>query len=177
MMFDVADIASLETGGQLDEVILHEMAHVLGFGTLWNYGSWSFQQGTCSVDPYFDGSGAIAAFNAAGGSGRTGTKVPVENTGGSGTICSHWRETVHNTELMTGWLDGGVNNPLSAITIASFGDMGYTVDMGQAEAYTVHDPAAALRAPTDFSNKIFLHELPPPKPIFINPDGTIVRRE
>ena len=36
MRFDIADLASLEASGQLDEVVLHEMGHVLGFGSLWD---------------------------------------------------------------------------------------------------------------------------------------------
>ena len=35
MRFDTADLASLEGGGQLDEVVLHEMGHVIGIGSLW----------------------------------------------------------------------------------------------------------------------------------------------
>ncbi|MEM0982580.1 MAG: hypothetical protein AAGI17_01375, partial [Planctomycetota bacterium] len=35
MTFDSADVAALEAAGTFDEVILHEMGHVLGVGTLW----------------------------------------------------------------------------------------------------------------------------------------------
>ena len=35
MVFDVADLASLETGGDLRSLVVHEIAHVLGFGSLW----------------------------------------------------------------------------------------------------------------------------------------------
>jgi len=37
MEFDSADIGDLETNGALYDVILHEMAHVIGFGTLWTH--------------------------------------------------------------------------------------------------------------------------------------------
>lgn len=36
MQFDTADLAALEASGQLQDTILHEMAHVLGFGTIWS---------------------------------------------------------------------------------------------------------------------------------------------
>src|SRR6185503_13889867 len=36
MEFDSADVASMESGGTLVGVILHEMGHVLGFGTIWD---------------------------------------------------------------------------------------------------------------------------------------------
>jgi hypothetical protein len=35
MQFDTADLAMLEADGFLSSVVLHEMGHVLGFGTLW----------------------------------------------------------------------------------------------------------------------------------------------
>ncbi|MFC1575104.1 leishmanolysin-related zinc metalloendopeptidase, partial [Gemmatimonadota bacterium] len=174
MRLDVDDINSMLASGMLQDVIIHEMGHILGIGTFWNTGSNSFLVGDGTSDPYFNGPNAIAAFNALGGSGRTGTKVPVEALGGSGTAYSHWRESVHNNELMTGWISPpGVPNPLSGITVGSLQDMGYVVDMGAADSYFVPFPGAALLF--DNSAKIFLRELPPPKPIPIGMDG-IIRR-
>jgi adhesin/invasin len=165
MRFDLADVNDLEASGLLDDVIVHEMGHVLGFGSLWNASSNAFLVGAGGADPYFNGAAAIAAFDAAGGAARTDPKVPVENTGGPGTRDGHWRESVHNSELMTGWIEaGGVTNPLSAITIASFADMGYVVNMGAADPYLLFDP---LGAPPQGPprRRIFIKELPPPTPI------------
>ena len=146
MRFDTADLAGLETAGSFANVILHEMGHVLGIGTLWN--SKSLLQNASSAsnkqDTFFSGTNAVAAFNAVGGSTYTGgQKVPVENcvTGvptscGSGTINSHWREAVLRTELMTGYLNSG-ENPLSALTIASLKDLGYVVDETKADFFFV----------------------------------------
>ena len=64
------------------------------------------------------------------------TSVPVENTGGSGTADAHWRESVFGNELMTGWLNSGITNPLSRITVASMADLGYQVNMNAADSYT-----------------------------------------
>ncbi len=181
MRFDAADIDALEAGGSLFEVIVHEMGHVLGFGTLWdrvnvNPASWDLLQDAGTADPYFNGANAIAAFDAAGGSGRTaGPKVPVENTGGSGTVDSHWRETVFLSELMTGWINTGSPNPLSAITIASLQDMGYQVNMAAADAYSVFNAQGTLRI--DEGERIFLKELPPPTPIVLDKHGNVIRRE
>jgi hypothetical protein len=36
MSFDTADLDRMEADGCLQDVILHEMGHVLGFGTLWS---------------------------------------------------------------------------------------------------------------------------------------------
>ncbi|MEY9156351.1 leishmanolysin [Bradyrhizobium japonicum] len=41
--------------------------------------------------------------------------VPVENTGGEGTVDSHWRDTVFGAELMTGFVNQG-GNPMSRVT-------------------------------------------------------------
>jgi hypothetical protein len=41
-----------------------------------------------------------------------------------------------NNELMTGFIDQGAN-PLSRVTIASFGDLGYQVDLSAADPYTL----------------------------------------
>jgi len=146
MRFDTADLANLENAGSFANVILHEMGHVLGIGTLWN--SKSLLQNASSTsnkqDTFFSGANAVTAFNAVGGNTYTGgQKVPVENcvTGvptscGSGTINSHWREAVLRTELMTGYLNSG-DNPLSVLTIASLKDIGYVVDETKADFFFV----------------------------------------
>ena len=151
MEFDIEDLEDLDGDGLLEEVILHEMGHVLGIGIapgvglLWDGFLVPSDCSATSVDPYFNGAYAQAAFNAAGGTGYTGNKVPVEDTGLEGTICGHWRESVFDTELMTGWING-VTNPLSAITVASLADIGYTVDASGADSYTLPSPTAmALR--------------------------------
>ena len=53
-----------------------------------------------------------------------------------GSRDGHWRESVLEGELMTSRLEFS-SNPLSAITIQSMADMGYTVDATQAVAYTL----------------------------------------
>ncbi len=139
MTFDSADLAALEADGSLDDVIAHEMGHVLGIGTLWDPKGLIAGAGT--ADPTFTGAGAVAEYATLGGSGN----VPVENTGGPGTAEGHWRETTFATELMSGFIsDAG--NPLSRMTAASLGALGYQVDLDAAEAYTL--PAAAPAAAT-----------------------------
>lgn len=171
MRFDEADLADMEASGILQDVIIHEMGHVLGIGTYWNGPSGSPNSNSFLIneggpDPYFNGVNAISAFDNAGGAGRVGSKVPVENTGGQGTQDSHWRETVHNNELMTGWIEpAGTPNPLSIITVGSLADLGYTVDMSAADPYTIPNPNAAPSLQAETEGKIFLKELPPPTPI------------
>ncbi len=137
MRFDTADLANLESNGLLDEVILHEMGHVLGIGTMWPaHGLLADAIGSGGTDPHFTGTGALAAFNSVGGSTYVGNKVPVEDTGGPGTRDGHWRESVFDTELMTGWIDFGTNQ-LSLVTLRSLDDMGYVIDAGHADSYSL----------------------------------------
>ena len=129
MQFDDADIARLEAEGSFADVILHEMAHVLGFGTLWSRNGLIAASGT--NDPRFTGRAAAREFAAL--LPDDGPFVPIANTGGIGTREGHWRELVFGDELLTGFLSGA-NRPLSRMSIASFEDLGYQVD------YTTADP-------------------------------------
>jgi hypothetical protein len=138
MQFDVADLNALEASGRLGAVILHEMGHVLGIGTLWSHLGLLKDPSTAAapLDTYFTGAGAIAGFNAIGGNTYTGgQKVPVENTGGAGTMNGHWRESVLQNELMTGFLNSNVANPLSVLTARSLADLGYAVDPAAADPF------------------------------------------
>ncbi|MGC6426082.1 MAG: PEP-CTERM sorting domain-containing protein [Akkermansiaceae bacterium] len=140
MTFDSADTANLETAGTFDDVILHEMGHVLGIGTLWSSSAVGIPG---RQELYVDGSGqytgaaGVAAYNAE--FAQSGAFVPVELAGGPGTANGHWNEVDGGAgltgivsmitgqdlrdELMTGWL----NAPLfmSNLTIASMQDIGY----------------------------------------------------
>lgn len=131
MQFDTADLTNLESNGTLSTVILHEMAHVMGFGTLWNLNN-VYVDGTGQ----YTGANALAAyrteFNLPGAA-----FVPVELGGSSGTANGHWDEVdggAGNTgrvsslgdmrfEIMTGWL----NSPsyISKTTVQSFVDIGF----------------------------------------------------
>ncbi len=62
MQFDTADAVNYLSKGLWDDIVTHEMMHVLGFGTLWNYG----------VNPLvptagqYIGAQGLAAYQAAG---------------------------------------------------------------------------------------------------------------
>ena len=60
MRFDTADVADLEVDGQLETVILHEMGHVLGIGTVWGLRV----SGRGTSDPVFTGLAARGAWDA-----------------------------------------------------------------------------------------------------------------
>ncbi|MFV2007950.1 MAG: CARDB domain-containing protein, partial [Longimicrobiales bacterium] len=145
MSFDEADLDRLAADGRLTKVILHEMGHVLGIGSLWSMLEMVINPSLpnfSGADTYFRGRLAIAAFDAAGGTAYTGKKVPIENQLGPGSGDVHWRESVMKTELMTPILDGGPSAPLSAISAESLADMGYLVDSARADPFTLTFPAA-----------------------------------
>jgi hypothetical protein len=133
MAFDIADLADMEQQGTLNDVITHEMGHVLGIGTIWV--NKHLLKGASTNNPTFSGQTAMQEYGKLRPSGAP-APVPVENTGGSGTRNSHWRETVFRNELMTGFV-GAAGNPLSSITVGSLKDLGYVVDMKAAEPYSL----------------------------------------
>ena len=118
MEFDTHDVNWLESTGQLLDVIVHEMAHVMGFGTLWEWngvyvngsGQYTGASGLAAYQLEFD---PMASF------------VPVELGGGPGTANGHWDEgwAGGSNALMTGYL--GASNVITDTTVASFIDIGY----------------------------------------------------
>jgi hypothetical protein len=155
MQFDSDDLPYLQSGGRLQDVVQHEMLHVIGVGTLWDQTMPSLITGAGTLDPRFTGSLGGQACLAAGGTSLCTAGVAVENCidiSGceAGTQDSHWREGTStlpgfHTELMTGYAEApGVPMPLSNITVQSLGDLGYAVNSLAADAYSV--PSPSLRA-------------------------------
>ncbi|HEU4828369.1 MAG TPA: leishmanolysin-related zinc metalloendopeptidase [Gemmatimonadales bacterium] len=165
ILLDAADVASLESNGRLQDVILHEMAHTLGFGSeIWS--RLGLLTGAGTANPIFTGAFAVSAYHSIGGAGT----VPVENTGGGGTADSHWRETVFSSELMTGFLNIG-SNPLTVVTIGSLQDLGYDVDYGTAETFGF-GPSFRRDVPETVRQ---LREVPLGRPVIVvRQDGTVV---
>lgn len=135
MSFDTADLRSMEKDGTLNDVITHEMGHVLGIGTVWTHKR--LLRGEGGRNPTFTGAAAMNEYRTlrAGGALKA---VPVEATGGEGTRDSHWRETIFVNELMSGFVESK-GNPLSRMTVASLQDMGYRVNLAAAEPYALPD--------------------------------------
>ena len=170
MRLDGADLTDLEANGLLVPVITHEMGHVLGIGTLWaDQGLLADASLSGGSDPHFTGTHALDAFALAGGASYTGAKVPVEDQGGPGTADAHWRESVFDNELMTGYVNFGTNL-LSAVTIGSLWDNGYDIDLSKADAFTI---MSLLRSSS--SRTIKLHDDIMRGPIkIINKRGQVV---
>ena len=135
---------------------VHEIGHALGFawqilddnGLLSGGKRDFFLFDMINIDVNFTGRRAITAFNNAGGLNYTGDKVPIENNADYGTQRSHWRYLVFDprpyiqeyqpqfirpSELMVGL--SHLNRSLSAITVQALADLGYQVDISQADPY------------------------------------------
>jgi hypothetical protein len=138
--FDSADWEWMVTNNILESVILHEMGHILGIGSLWGW-LGLLNPGNCRDQTVFPLTGPVSpAPFYRGAFGNTSLPlvdptnfrnlgaVPIEDSGGAGTRCAHWEESIYRQELMSGFVS--VNgNPLSYTTALSLIDLGYTIDL------------------------------------------------
>jgi len=119
------------------DAITHELGHALGIGLYWN--ADSVAGATSPVDFFLDGTVYTlgqAAYNAI--TSQTRSKMPLENTGSSGTASAHWEDSFRpasaagslgvsypglSNELMVGYI---VNNMvMSRLTLKTLVDFGY----------------------------------------------------
>lgn len=132
LQLDSTDVDILESQGTLDNMVTHELGHVLGFGTLWSSSGRTLLSGSGGIDPFFTGTTARAQF-AQLFSIYAGNAVPVENTGDVNSRDSHWRHSVFNTELMQGFSYSDM--PMSRVTVGAMADIGYTVNLNNADPF------------------------------------------
>lgn len=171
MRLDAADLATFPQA-RLDQLILHETLHVIGFGTVWSDESNDLLSGVGTDDARFLGTAARdACRDQNGGVVTCANTVPVHSEDGVGSAYSHWRESTFGNELMTPFLQAGAA-PLSAMSMRALQDMGYQVSASSADAYVV---AAGLRA-EDASATAPAIALPEPtRPRYkLGPSGTLV---
>ena len=110
---------------KLDDLIMHEVGHVLGIGSVWSRGPLSgYVVGdTNSADPIFVGPRTLTAFARLGGSEAfTGRRVPLEVR-----FLGHWRASAFAGELMAPSLSVAPQ-PTSAVTVAALRDIGWNVE-------------------------------------------------
>lgn len=184
MFFDIADLDSMEASGQLEETIVHEMAHVIGFGTIWEHLGLLQDPARSgrSANTHFTGAAAKAAFDEIRGNNYPDSDlVPVQHQGGEGVWNGHWRELVFRSELMTPFPDRGLN-PMSVVSLASFVDIGYPeVDYSVADEFMLPPPqyaaeaaaeveAGAPRTTIDFGKETLLMPL-----MVVDRDGNVVQ--
>jgi hypothetical protein len=159
MTFDIADVPALEAAGTFADVILHEMAHVIGIGTLWSsaaVGIPGFQEFYVPGIGHYTGATGLAAYQQEFVGRGAATFVPVELFGGPGTADAHWNEVNGGAGLtgivrvsdgrdvrdmlMTGWLNASTF--ISDTTLGSFEDLGYNTTLSLAGA--IPEPSTAI---------------------------------
>ncbi len=118
---DMADAAS----SQLVTILTHEIGHALGFTSV-------SQMMKLASGVQYIGANALREYRST--FDATATSVPLEGGGGSGTAYAHWSEANFGSELLTGYLNPGIN-PLTRLTVGAFNDMGYSVNYSAADDY------------------------------------------
>ncbi|MBC7842150.1 MAG: hypothetical protein H7099_07550 [Gemmatimonadaceae bacterium] len=124
---------------KLDDLLMHEVGHVLGIGSVWRSASFPglVQGDTNALDPIFVGPNALAAFARLGGSAQfVGRTVPIEPR-----VLGHWRQQPFAGEVMAPSL---ATSPqvTSAVTVASLRDIGWNVEREAYDDYQL--PASVL---------------------------------
>ncbi len=116
--------------GVLDEIAVHELGHVLGFGTVGQF--FNNVTGSDTVDPRFTGPRALAEYSLLGRS----RGIPVMTV--DGVMQPHWESVFFGPEIMA---TGAEGSSVSRLTIAAMADLGYSVDLGVADPYAPPVPA------------------------------------
>lgn len=168
LTLDSGDLLPITGTQALTDLLFHEIGHVLGFGSLWDY--LELAGGLDTNQPVYNGDAGNEEYAALGQSG----KVPLENTGtwGDGTFGVHWREDIFDTEIMTGFTEGPTGfQPLSRMSIASMEDLGYTTNRDEADPYALA-AMARLERPEDHLGYDIVDTGPY---TVLYPDGTVLR--
>lgn len=130
MTVDTDDILFFAGTGQLRDIIIHEAFHALGFAPLWDDFGYRDASGLGYTGP-----NALAEYRRATGQ-PFAAFVPLERTGGAGTLGGHWDGTdpffsdplSDRQEIMVGFIAApGVEAFISSVTLAQFRDLGYNV--------------------------------------------------
>jgi len=115
------------------QIVKHELLHVLGFGTIDRWYDSLTRGGS-----YIGNRGVDVWRNEMGQTGFP----PLESTGGRGTAGAHWSEHRFGNEIGTGYLSS--TNKLSRLTLAALIDLGYDVDLDEADSYVLPTSAAGV---------------------------------
>ncbi len=121
---------------KLDDLIQHEVGHVLGIGTVWGRAAFSglVLGDTASADPIFVGPAALAAFSRLGRGARfTGRPVPLQLR-----VLGHWRSDAFGGEVMAPSLTASAQ-PTSAVSVAALRDLGWNVETEAYDDYELPD--------------------------------------
>ena len=136
MSFDIADMAKMVKDKTLSSVVTHEMAHVLGLGTLW-YENGLYTQGGKYTGQHANEAYRRILLESGADIDVSEATVPIEEDGPKGTVHAHWDEDCLQHEIMTGRINAV--NAFSNITLGALRDLGYIVNYDRAETYKIGD--------------------------------------
>jgi hypothetical protein len=146
MYIDSSDFTSLYEDDLIEAVVIHELGHILGIGTLWDI--FDLLPASLSSPIRYQGPEGNAGNVDIGGSGN----ATIEDTGGAGTALGHWKEDVYDDEIMTGYLSG-TDPPISALTVRSLRDLGFEVNETKADSFTI-SPGRRRRLRTQMKERV-----------------------
>lgn len=131
-------LSMMDEQAYYEVVVLHEMMHALGYGTIFDYMTNMVEKTTVN-DIEFQQIVTPKVVQTAkkhfGCDIMTGALL--ENDGGNGTANSHWEMTLYSGELMVGWISSTKPNKLTNMTLSWLEDTGlYEVDYSAAEELT-----------------------------------------
>jgi hypothetical protein len=120
---DIDDLDNVTSNGYLDNLVIHEIGHVLGIGTTTDNAGIDLVSGGV-----YSGAKAVAEYSVL--TGNPETTLPMEADG------HHLNEATFGEMLMTP--SGGFNPPVPRLIIAILEDLGYTgVNYAPADPYTL----------------------------------------
>lgn len=119
---DSAEAQSMINSGAFFDVMLHEVLHVLGAGTLWQ------GRGLINNSGYV-GQNAVEEYRLLTGNSNE-TFVPLSDDG-------HWSESIFGNEVLTPSINFSSDVIFSRLSIASLEDLGYAVDYTQADPFVL----------------------------------------
>ena len=122
----------------LDQIMLHEVGHALGFGTttVWDNLLREWPASSSRDQPHFTGTFAGIMFDIASSYAYKGKTVPIDADGG------HWLQSVVGDEIMAKGWTYPFRMPISEMTAGAFLDLGYDVSFWGAQAYETSSAAA-----------------------------------
>jgi len=123
VVIDSADAQSMINAGAFFDVMLHEVMHVLGTGTLWE------GRGLSRNGRYTGQNGLEEYRLLTGNSGETFVPATTDN--------GHWSEFIFGNELLTPSISFSQDVIFSRLSVAALEDLGYTVDYRQADPFVL----------------------------------------
>jgi hypothetical protein len=129
-----ADVALNESTSRAEEIALHEIAHVLGFGTQW--ASKNLIETQFGV-PVYTGRAALAMYRFAVDSAAQ--SIPLQPDAADAQVSSHWSSSwaaVNDQifDVMSAQLSQNETGRfISTVTVGAINDLGYQVNYSQAD--------------------------------------------